>query len=348
MTPLEFLYYVGYSLKKKRCMARQKRLPFRVISIGNITVGGTGKTPAVIALAEQAKMRGLRPVILTRGYRGKAKGPCFIGTGQNVWLDNGRESIACSLPPDPALCGDEPLVMAERLPDVPIVKCADRHMGGLFALKFLHPLEEDPVIFILDDGFQHWMLYRDTEIVLVDGLNPFGNRRMLPLGPLREPLSELQRAGIVVITKYHNRQLAEELKVLHPEAPVYFSEFRIIGVKDRNRERRPMELLKNKRVFAFCGIANPGSFQQSVSSLGAEIVSFHTFGDHHQYTPGELSTLEGKSQKLSADYMITTEKDMVKIRGFNVPETVLCLEITFHVDKPFFDQVFSFHDAKSI
>ncbi len=139
--------------------------------------------------------------------------------------------------------------MAERLKDVPVVKCSDRYEGGMFALQHLsthspiHPFTHSPILFILDDGFQHRRLYRDMDIVLIDGLKPFGNRRMLPIGPLREPLKELKRADIFVVTKAKNKALSDELRDINPEAPIYFSEYRIHKVRDMaGSNNRPFSL----------------------------------------------------------------------------------------------------------
>ena len=190
MNLIEGLYYVGYSIRKYNDLKNQKKLPHKVISIGNITVGGTGKTPATIAIAEEAKKQGFVPIILTRGYKGKTKGPCFVSKGEEPLLN---EEDA----------GDEPLLMAEKLKGVPIVKGESRYDAGMFALSSL-PLALRPNIFILDDGFQHWKLFRDKDILLIDGKNPFGNKRLLPIGQLREPVSAISRADIVVITKMDN------------------------------------------------------------------------------------------------------------------------------------------------
>ena len=153
----EYLYYLGLSAKKYIALKNQKRLPLRVISIGNITLGGTGKTPAAIAVAEEAKKRGFRPIILTRGYKGTAQGPCFVTKGEKPLL-NAEQA------------GDEPMLMAERLTGVPIVKGSDRYSAGLFALQYFNPQPSTfnpQFLFILDDGFQHWNLYRDRNILLI-------------------------------------------------------------------------------------------------------------------------------------------------------------------------------------
>src|SRR5271157_4150100 len=175
MTPLEFLYYTGYALKKQRSLRLQRRLPYPVISIGNITVGGTGKTPATIAVAEESKRRGFSPVILTRGYKGRVKGPCVVSP-KNLPVRNylGDPGKVIQTVKD---AGDEPVLMAGRLKGVPVIKSAGRYEGGIFALQSFSFAASAPFIFILDDGFQHWRLHRDIDIVLIDGLNPFGNRK---------------------------------------------------------------------------------------------------------------------------------------------------------------------------
>ncbi|MBI5213972.1 MAG: tetraacyldisaccharide 4'-kinase [Nitrospirae bacterium] len=343
MTLPELLYYIGYSFDKRRKLKGQKRLSYPVISIGNITVGGTGKTPATIAIAEEAKKRGLSPVILTKGYKGKAKGPCFVAP----------DSITPTL-----LFGDEPVLMAERLKDVPVVKCADRYEGGMFAIENLNSQIlnfKSQIIFILDDGFQHWKLYRDMDVVLIDGLNLFGNRKMLPIGPLREPLKELKRADVFVVTKPPPPPpldkggmggLSRELKHINPSASVYFSEYKTVKVRNASGEEFPVETLKDKKVFAFCGIANPESFIQTVLSVCRDTAGSKIYGDHHRYSQADIFYLAEQSKTLNCDFLIATEKDMVKIkelRGLSSKfqiDNILCLEIEFVADAAFFDEVF--------
>src|SRR3990172_6618152 len=195
----EFLYYLGFSAKKHYSLGRQRRLPYRVISIGNLTTGGTGKTPATMALAEEAKKRGFRPVILTRGYRGKAKGPCFVTKGEGPLL---------------ALedAGDEPFLMAERLSGIPIVKGGNRYEAGMFAVKELFgqsPQLPDGLLFLLDDGFQHRGLYRNKDVVLIDAGNPFGGGRLLPFGGFTEPITAIAHSNVLVLTKTGNTKQTE-------------------------------------------------------------------------------------------------------------------------------------------
>jgi tetraacyldisaccharide 4'-kinase len=353
MTPLELLYYIGYTIKKRQGLKNQKRLPCKVISIGNITVGGTGKTPATIAIAEEAKRRDFSPIILTRGYRGKANGPCFVkGSNElSVMSDGSKNSLNALRITHHAsrFYGDEPVLMAERLKDVPIVKCSDRYEGGMFALSSLQH-SNTPFLFILDDGFQHWKLHRDIDIVLINGLNPFGNRRLLPMGPLREPLNELRRADIFVVTKAKNEALLDEIRDINPEAPVYFSEYRIHKVRDMAGNEYPIEILKDKKVYAFCGIANPDSFRQTVLSITGEVRGFKAYRDHYRYKKADILYLKEQCKEHGCDFMITTEKDMVKLRepgskgkgqrSKNALENILCIEIGFYVDSLFFDEVF--------
>jgi tetraacyldisaccharide 4'-kinase len=266
----EFLYYIGLSAKRAYLLRHQKKLPCRVISIGNITVGGTGKTPATIALAEEAKRRGFYPLVLTRGYKGSAKGPCFVGEGEGARVQDQKKTATCSLPLNPLICGDEPVLMAERLKDVPIVKGADRYEAGLFALRnFNSPLStlHSPLLFILDDGFQHWKLYRDKDILLIDSLNPFGNRALLPLGKLREPLEAMKRADVVVLTKCKGTDgmqrteiagIIAEIKKYNANAPVFLSSHSMVNISFHTGE----EISPVRKSFWFLRLGKPGFFQK--------------------------------------------------------------------------------------
>ncbi len=338
MTPPEFLYYIGYILKKRRSFRFQRSLPYAVISIGNITVGGTGKTPATIAVAQESIKRGYSPVVLTRGYRGRVKGPCVVSP------DN---LLAGSFKGNPLAvvhtvkdAGDEPVLMAERLKGVPVIKSASRYEGGIFALQSFLFNPAEPFIFILDDGFQHWKLHRDINVVLVDGLNPFGNRKMLPLGILREPLEELKRVDIFVITRRRDERLADELRDAWPGRPVYFSEYRVVRARNRAAAELPLEALRNKRAFAFCGIAHPESFRQTLASLSLLPAGFKAYRDHYFYTPADMLILERQSRELQCDVLLTTEKDMIKLKELKIPDTVFSLEMEWNTDAAFYDEVF--------
>jgi tetraacyldisaccharide 4'-kinase len=360
MTPLEFLYLIGYSIKKRSGIKKQRRLPAQVISIGNITLGGTGKTPAAIALAREAEQRGYHPCILTRGYRGKAKGPCFVSRGDEPLL---KEEEA----------GDEAVLMAEKLRGIPVIKGGNRYEAGMFALTSL-PSALRPNLFILDDGFQHWALSRDKDIVLIDSSNPFGNRRLLPLGPLREPAREIRRADVLVITRteqtvrdknteappthpspsrgegkgggvsYHPpiQSLLKELKLYNPKAPVFFAGHRPSGFFTAEGISFPLPEAKDKEVFAFCGIGNPDSFRATLIATGLSPGGFLAFRDHHRYRAGDIRRIQEHAGRINAEWIVTTEKDIMRLREFSLPDNLVSLAVEFAVDSKFYDEALRF------
>lgn len=338
--PFEFLYYIGYFFKKSYMCSKQKRLPCRVISIGNITTGGTGKTPATIAIADEAKRRGFKPVILTRGYKGRAKEPVLINFPlQQTLLSNKIAQTEIS----PTSVGDEAFMISKKLSDVPIVKYPDRYQGGMYAIEKLKPyFQNHQIVFILDDGFQHWGLYRDIDIVLVDGIDPFGNRKMLPFGVLRELPRELKRADILVITKRKNEELSSRLRLINPKSPIFNSEYKIRDIKYPNGNSLPASELKNKKIYVFCGIAKSESFKDIVSSFGADIAHFNEYSDHYRYKERDLIAIKKQSDKLQCDFLLTTEKDIVKIKEIKPLEGILYVDIEFSVEPKFYEKVFNF------
>lgn len=342
MSPFEFLYYLGCAAKKRYALRNQKRLPCKVVSIGNMTLGGTGKTPATIALSKDLKKKGLRPCILTRGYKGKTKGPCFVSRGEGALLDEYQ-------------AGDEAVLMAEKLQGVPIVKGKKRYDAGIFAIKNLKDQNSNvksQFLFVLDDGFQHWALFRDLDILLIDGSNPFGNRRLFPLGPLREPLAAMQRADIVVITKSDRNQKSEagsqqmlpdgivkEIKGYNSNAPVFFAEHRPSVLMTAAGDALPPTEIRHKTVFGFCGIGNPGSFKRTLLSLDAELKGFLTFRDHYRYSMADLQTIADSAKKTESEWIVTTEKDIMRLKRFDLPGNMASLDIEFSVDEMFYDKV---------
>jgi tetraacyldisaccharide 4'-kinase len=338
MHPFEFLYYFGFSAGKYYSLKYRKRLPHRVISIGNITTGGTGKTPATIAMAEEAKKRGLSPVILTRGYRGKAKGPCFVTKGKGPLL-SAEEA------------GDEPRLMAERLAGVPIVKGADRYEAGLFALREpeIQKWKAEALVFILDDGFQHWRLRRDKDIVLVDALNPFGNKVLLPFGRLREPLDSLGRADIVVLSNSSGGEhgqgkmpadvVESEIRKYNAEAPIFRAEHIPLSVRLSPGGKKPLEWLSGKKVFGFCAIGDPLSFRRTVLSLDVQFLGCSIFRDHHRYSPSDIARVLKDAQRCGAEWIVTTEKDIIKLSNFDLPDNILIIEVEFSVEEGFYEEV---------
>jgi tetraacyldisaccharide 4'-kinase len=333
MTIFERLYLAGYSIKKRYKLNNRKKLPCKVISIGNITLGGTGKTPAAIALAQKACGNGLRPCILTRGYRGTAKGPCFVGTGDGPLLDENR-------------AGDEAYLMALKLKGIPIIKGKDRYEAGIFALNNL-PADSRPDLFILDDGFQHWGLCRDNDILLIDGTNPFGNGKLFPVGSLREPVSGISRADMIVITKTEGSRdlktdgVLEEIRKYNKKAPVFFAVHKPSRFIAVNGESFPLEWAKGKVFFGFCGIGNPRSFQHTLASAGAELTGLRTFRDHYYYGQKDIKTIVDEAGERNAGWIVTTEKDIMRLKGFVLPENLASLEIEFDVEEKFYHKVFT-------
>jgi len=316
----EFVYSSG--IKKK------SKLPVKVISIGNLTLGGTGKTPAVISVAQEARKRGFKTCILTRGYKGKAGGPIVVGLGQGPVL-NVRQA------------GDEPVLMAERLEGIPVVMDKKRYNAGMFALEQLGSDAID--MFILDDGFQHWALHRDLDILLIDMSNPFGNGKLFPEGILREPLNAIKRSNIVVLTKVDMacseviRDVKFKVKEINPDATVYTSHHKTKGLISLSGHEEDLETLRSASVHAFAGIANPSYFKSLLVSNGADIVSFKSLKDHHIYSHHDISTIINSASGLK---IITTEKDLVKLRGFDLPDNIYALRIEFFIDNSFYDQIF--------
>lgn len=340
MDLFERIYYAGFRIIQRRALARQKRLPCRVISIGNITVGGTGKTPAAIALAREAQRRSHAPVILTRGYRGTAAGPCFVTTGSGPLLS-------------PEEAGDEPYLMARRLSGVPVVKGPDRYRSGVFALdnRGKNPPERGAgggTLFLLDDGFQHVRLFRDMDIVLIDAEDPFGGNRLLPFGRLREPLAALERAQIIVVTKSGMRmdgrgaaieRTLNTVREHNRKALLYIADHLPVTAADREGGEQPLSILSGKKVFGFCGIGNPASFSKTLRDTGAEVAGFSPFRDHHRYTAADISGIARQAAALQCEWIVTTEKDIIKIEHLDLPENILIIRIEFSIDSGFYDTV---------
>jgi tetraacyldisaccharide 4'-kinase len=315
-----FIYSAG--LKKTRT------LPKKVISIGNLTLGGTGKTPAVISLAREAKKRGFKPCILTRGYKGKAKGTVFVSTGKGTVL-----SVYDA--------GDEPVLMARKLEGMPIVMGKCRYCAGLFALD--NSASEPIDLFILDDGFQHWGVHRDVDVIFIDATNPFGNGKLFPEGILREPVKAAGRAHVIVVTKsdaVSQEQLSAitgELKQSNAGAPVYTSAFSPVSLVNVSGEIKNIESFRNSEIYVFAGIANPSYFKAMLASRGAKVVKFKEFRDHYIYKQKDIDIIVKEASGLT---IITTEKDMVKLSNLKLPGNVFALGIEFSIDAEFYNYIF--------
>jgi tetraacyldisaccharide 4'-kinase len=277
-----------------RGVLRQAKLSCPVISVGNLTVGGTGKTPTVILLANLLREQGRRPAVLSRGYGGRAKGPVTVVSDGNSILMDWHEA------------GDEPVLIAGAAPGVPVLTGPRRLLTGRAAIDRF-----GADCLILDDAFQHRELARDLDIVLIDAARPFGNGRLLPAGPLREQPSSLRRAGLLVRT---GEERSTQESICQPGLPTFRGIRSPQGVVEgKTGKLLPASILQGKKVCAFAGIGRPDAFRTSLAALGAEIVSFRSFPDHHPYGPQELEDLRRLAKATRAARIITTEKDGVRL-----------------------------------
>jgi tetraacyldisaccharide 4'-kinase len=293
------------------------RIPAKVVSVGNLTVGGTGKTPVTIFLAEFFRKDGKKAAVLSRGYGGSARGVSVVSDDEGVLMD-------------PAGAGDEPYLMATRLPGVPVVVSPDRVKAGLFALERFAP-----DVVILDDAFQHVRLERDINIVLMDSKEGFGNGYLLPRGVLREPVSGLKRADFALVKGGKPEGSALELLRKHSVPYIAFS-YRPDSLYDIDSGKEvPLESLKGQRVAAVSGIANPGSFLKSLEDLGCLVSSSLEFPDHHSYTEGDSAAIAEKAR--GADLVVATEKDGVKLRGTARRTPVFALRVKVDIDRRILD-----------
>ncbi len=316
MTPMpqSWLRWVGYPYELaarlrlwgyERGWFRTHRLPRPVISIGNLTVGGTGKTPVVMHVVDQLTAQGKRVAILSRGYRRRSKAPqLLVSDGQQVLVG-----------PDEA--GDEPYLMARRCPHAVVAVGADRYALGQWVLNRL-PVD----CFVLDDGFQHVQLHRDVNLLLVDATDPAGLRAALPAGRLREPLSAAARASAVLLTRVDREQAGDQIwrrllracPTLPPPVCVGFpaEDFRRVG----RDEQRPLEAFHGRSAVVFSGIGNAGSFHALVAKLGITVIETLAFPDHVHYTHAMMETIRARAAAGSVDLLVTTEKDADKVAPF--------------------------------
>jgi len=293
---------------------RSYRLPCPVISVGNITLGGTGKTPATAMIASYLIARGRRVAVLSRGYGGSAEGELRI-------VSDGKELF---LGPEEA--GDEPYLLARKVPGLMVVIGADRYRAGLLALR-----ELKPDVFILDDGFQHLRLKRDLNLLLLDCARPYGNDRVLPAGFLREPKNALRRADLFLFTRCGEGS-APASPV--PGKPACRSSHRLGGFRPlQGGELRPFSELKGMRAMAFAGIADPGSFFDTLQGEGAPLVTTLAFSDHICYGVDEIAAICRLKEASRSTCLLTTEKDAVKLAPFvDKLGDVRVAELTLHLE----------------
>ncbi len=288
----------------RRGVISRRRLRNPVISVGNLTVGGTGKTPFVAYLAGVLKSAGYQPVILSRGYRGKAEHSTLV-------VSDGRK-VLC----DAASSGDEPFLLASQLPGVRVAVGKDRHRSG----TLVEQDAGDRVVHILDDGFQHLRLKRNLDILLVDATDPFGGGKLLPAGRLREPLAAMGRADLVVITRSHLvGEIADLVAVIRRHnklTPISYFYHDAVGVFDlKSRKQFRTRAFMGRRVIALAAIGNPGLFMQDLEHYQMDVRDQLLFPDHHPYSQSDLDQALESVDEHGAEALMTTEKDAVRLQA---------------------------------
>lgn len=331
LIPLSWLYTASVQLRNilyTRGVFKARRLPCRVISVGNIVVGGTGKTPAVIVIAEHLQREGMRVAILLRGYKRRVR--------EKVTIVSDGEKVCAS----PIESGDEADMMAKHLSGVPIIVGKCRYLTGQVALE---RFKVD--VLLLDDGFQHRQLARDVDILTIPATHPFGSpKKLLPAGTLREPPTALRRADLILLTHADTPNISAHakkvVKGLAPNAPVLESIYRpthlyplaissqqsAISMKPslpteteiRDPKAIPTDIkeLKGKRVIAVCGIGNPDAFVATLMRCSVASVELLAFPDHHVYTEADKQRIDTAFQAAAADLIVTTQKDEQKLARF--------------------------------
>lgn len=285
----ESLYTVGVQFRNRRYdnhRAETTKVAVPVVSVGNLTLGGTGKTPMVKWIARHLRARDLRVAILSRGY-GAAEG------AKN----------------------DEALELEQSLPDVPHLQSPDRVSIAQAAIE-----ELESQVLVLDDGFQHRRLVRDLDIVLLDATQPFGFDHVFPRGTLREPARNLRRAGVVCLSRANlatteeREAIRQRAQKLAPDAVWCEVAHTPATLLNSSGIQQPLESLRGAKVFAFCGIGNPQAFRRTLEAAGADLVGWRELADHHDYTADDVQALATAAQDSGAEMAVCTQKDMVKLR----------------------------------
>jgi tetraacyldisaccharide 4'-kinase len=318
---ISLIYGAGLKLREfgyRREIMPSHQLPCRVICVGNITLGGTGKTPMTMHVAQAVKQMGFKAAVVSRGYRGGAE-------SQGGIVSDGK-----SIQMGPQRAGDEPYMIACSLSGIPVIVGKDRYAAGMLAHEKFRP-----DVIILDDGFQHLRLKRDIDLVLLDYAQPFGNSHLLPRGTLREPISSLARSHACILTRHRTgrndtgKASFEMIKKYAPQNPLFTSthvpyyykvkcgaRIPVKAIYDRHLCPEPDRPLKES-IFGFSGIARNTEFQNTVKNLGFNAQGFLEFSDHHHYTEQDLIDIQSRADNSGARQLITTEKDLVRLSPLN-------------------------------
>jgi len=338
LSVLAFLYLAGLHTRSalyRYGITKRKTLPAKVISIGNITAGGTGKTPLVEFLARYLRTKKKKIAILSRGYGGRIPS----GSECDKSPENGKFKNRNGV-------NDEYLILSENLEGIPILLGKNRLYNGEKAI-----INYGSECLILDDGFQHIKLKRDLDIVVIDALNPFAGEHLIPRGFLREPVKGLKRADLFVIS--HCNQINEDrLRTLYTKLQNFNKNIYICesihepayleNISDNSLWNTSW--LRGKRIYGLCAIGNPQSFAVTLKELGVCLVQFRTYLDHHAYTQAELDNVIAEAKHLGADAIVVTQKDAVKLRNKDIHDAnVMSLKIEIRITKgiEFFEEAVS-------
>lgn len=320
-----FLYLLSklyFSIIIWNPLRKKKKLSCPVISVGNIVLGGTGKTPFVEMLAHMLKDRGRKPAVLSRGYgRKPTKTTAAFGVvsdGKKILI--GQEES-----------GDEPHLLAKNLPGVVVIVGKNRFLTGNIAIR-----KYGCDMVILDDGYQYWSLYRNPDIVLINARCPFGNGHLMPRGSLREPKSSLKRASLFLLTHTDEspdiQALRKELKSINPDTPIIEGTHSAMHLENiATGKTFGLTFLAGKDVFALSSIGCPESFEKQLKGLGANIKASLHFPDHHRYSSTDLNKVLLLSQKEETEMIVTTQKDAMRLEKISGKTDIFVLVIEFKI-----------------
>jgi tetraacyldisaccharide 4'-kinase len=292
-----WLYWIG--LRLDMAIGGKVKLPLEVISVGNLSMGGTGKTLAVMKLARELTATGKKVVILSRGYRRRSHDAvAVVSTEDGVRLT-------------PEEAGDEPCLLAISLPGVPVLVGKNRRLTGRYALEHFHP-----DVLLLDDGFQYWRLHKDKEIVLLDALQPTAREALLPRGLFREPWAHLLRAHEVWVThaelappaRLHH--LKQRTAIFAPRATLRFTAHRPLHLRAQDGREAPLDTLHGRKILALSGLGNPAQFEKMLEGLGAQVTPCR-YPDHHPYAPEDVAAIQ--AQLTDDMLLVTTPKDAIRL-----------------------------------
>jgi len=321
LLPLSLIYRAGLAIYLRIYalgLRKRYRLSVPVVCVGNLTFGGSGKTPTVGAVCGILAAHGMSVVVLSRGHGGSARGSLIVSDGQKI-LCKSSES------------GDEPMMLAKTLSGVPVIVGRDRRASGRLACERF-----SPDVIVMDDGLQYWQLHRDLDIVVLSGARPFGSGFVMPTGDLREPVGGLARAGAVLLTDPDTGTVdgvLKRVKSIAPRAHCFTGSRRPVRfVNAATGEAVSLDWVKGRNIAAFCGIGKPRGFYEMLVALGARIVNWVTYPDHYAYLQTDLEAIKDSAQKVGAEAVVTTSKDLARLDGADSIPGLWVLEIALEIE----------------